>query len=60
MAIKTNKPIVKSRVNIDVRRSLINKYLGQETYSENILLNVIVNKYSVIITHLSDKRVGQN
>lgn len=60
MAINTNKPIVKSRVNIDIRRSLINKYLGQETYSENILLNVIVNKYSIIITHLSDKRVGQN
>lgn len=37
-----------------------NKYLSQETYSDSILLNVIVNEYSVIITHLSDKRVGQN
>lgn len=60
MVIKTNKPIVKSRVNIGVWRSLTNKYLGQETYSDSILLNVIVNKYSVIITHLSGKRVGQN
>lgn len=44
MAIKTNKPNVKSRVNIGVQRSLINKYLGQETYADSILLNVIVNK----------------